>query len=106
MVAAKADAPRIPAVDETVMPGQVFDFAGHQAEIIDTPGHTRGHIAWHFADDGVAFVGDTLFSLGCGRVIEGTMDEMWHSLDRLSGLPTRTESIAVMNTRWPTPVLP
>jgi len=91
VVANRADSRRIPAVDETVEPGQAFDFAGHKAAIIDTPGHTRGHIAWHFEPDGVVFVGDTLFSLGCGRVIEGTMAEMWGSLDRLRKLPAETK---------------
>jgi hydroxyacylglutathione hydrolase len=91
VVANRADSRRIPAVDETVEPGQIYDFAGHPAEIIDTPGHTRGHIAWHFADDRLVFVGDTLFSLGCGRVIEGSMAEMWSSLDRLRNLPRETK---------------
>jgi hydroxyacylglutathione hydrolase len=90
VVANRADSRRIPAVDETVEPGQTYDFAGHRAEIIDTPGHTRGHMAWHFAGDRLVFVGDTLFSLGCGRVIEGSMEEMWHSLDRLRHLPGDT----------------
>jgi len=76
--------------DEPVEPGQIYDFAGHKAEIIDTPGHTRGHIAWHFVEDRLVFVGDTLFSLGCGRVIEGSMDEMWQSLARLRALPPDT----------------
>ena len=91
VVANRADSRRIPGVDETVEPGQTYDFAGHKAAIVDTPGHTRGHIAWHFAPDGVVFVGDTLFSLGCGRVIEGTMAEMWRSLDRLRSLPGETK---------------
>ncbi|MET0481597.1 MAG: hydroxyacylglutathione hydrolase [Aestuariivirgaceae bacterium] len=91
VVANRADSRRIPGVDETVEPGQTYAFAGHKAAIIDTPGHTRGHIAWHFQPDGVVFVGDTLFSLGCGRVIEGTMAEMWGSLDRLRKLPAETK---------------
>src|SRR5262245_23728706 len=86
VVANRADSRRIPGIDETVEPGQTYNFAGHKAEIIDTPGHTRGHIAWHFAQDRLVFVGDTLFSLGCGRVIEGSMEEMWRSLDRLRNL--------------------
>lgn len=90
VVANRADSRRIPGIDEPVEPGQTYDFAGHKAEIIDTPGHTRGHIAWHFAEDRLVFVGDTLFSLGCGRVIEGSMDEMWRSLDRLRNLPGGT----------------
>ncbi len=65
-----ADAKRLPALDATVEPGGTYDFAGHRAHIIDTPGHTIGHIAWHFGDDGVLFAGDTLFAIGCGRVFE------------------------------------
>jgi hydroxyacylglutathione hydrolase len=85
-----ADAKRISGLDATVSPGDRFDFAGHWADIIDTPGHTVGHIAWHFADDKVAFVGDTLFALGCGRVFEGSFEEMWSSLKKLKGLPPDT----------------
>jgi hydroxyacylglutathione hydrolase len=85
-----ADAKRIPGLDATVEPGQRFDFAGHAAEIIDTPGHTVGHVAWHFAGDQVVFVGDTLFALGCGRVFEGRFEDMWSSLHKLKALPAGT----------------
>ncbi len=60
------------------------------ANVIETPGHTLGHIAYHFAKEHLLFAGDTLFSLGCGRVFEGTMDEMWGSLCKLSALPPET----------------
>jgi hydroxyacylglutathione hydrolase len=70
----------LPGLTDTVAPGGTYDFAGHIAQIIATPGHTLGHITWHFADDGVVFAGDTLFTLGCGRVFEGTMEQMWSSL--------------------------
>jgi hydroxyacylglutathione hydrolase len=60
------------------------------SEIIETPGHTMGHIAYHFAKEHLLFAGDTLFSLGCGRVFEGTMDEMWASLCKLAALPPET----------------
>jgi hydroxyacylglutathione hydrolase len=89
VVANRADIDRIPGVDVAVFPDQTFDFAGHRAQIIATPGHTRNHIAWHFPADRLVFVGDTLFSLGCGRVLEGSMAEMWASLDRLRSLPGR-----------------
>jgi hydroxyacylglutathione hydrolase len=85
-----ADAKRLPELDATVSPGDTFDFAGHQALIIDTPGHSVGHIAWHFADDGVLFAGDTLFAMGCGRVFEGTFEQMWSSLAQLKALPPET----------------
>jgi hydroxyacylglutathione hydrolase len=90
IVGNRADRHRIPGIDETVEAGGTYDFAGHLARIIDTPGHTRGHIAWHFADDGLLFAGDTLFALGCGRVFEGSMEEMWGSLSRLAALPGET----------------
>ncbi len=85
-----ADAARLPPLDATVSPGQSYDFAGHRAGIIDTPGHTVGHIAWHFADDQVLFAGDTLFALGCGRVFEGSFEQMWSSLAKLKALPPDT----------------
>ncbi len=85
-----ADKARIPGLDETVSPGGRFDFAGHRVEIIDTPGHTVGHIAWHFPEDRLLLAGDTLFALGCGRVIEGTYDQMWSSLAKLKALPPET----------------
>jgi hydroxyacylglutathione hydrolase len=90
IVGNRADAARIRGIEETVEPGGTYDFAGHIAHIIDTPGHTVGHIAWHFADDGLLFAGDTLFALGCGRVFEGSMDQMWASLGRLAALPPDT----------------
>lgn len=80
----------LPGLTGTVTPGGTYDFAGHIAQIIHTPGHTLGHITWHFADDGVAFAGDTLFTLGCGRVFEGTMEQMWTSMQKLAKLPPET----------------
>jgi hydroxyacylglutathione hydrolase len=65
---------------------------GHlAANVIETPGHTLGHIAYWFHKDKVAFVGDTLFSIGCGRVIEGTPQQMWTSLKKLRDLPDDTQ---------------
>ncbi len=90
VVGAEQDKSRIPGIDETVVAGGTYDFAGHTARIIDTPGHTVGHIAYHFADDEVAFVGDTLFTLGCGRVFEGSFSQMWGSLSQLKALPPET----------------
>jgi len=80
----------LPGLTDTVTPGGTYDFAGHTARIIHTPGHTLGHIVWHFADDGIAFAGDTLFTLGCGRVFEGTMEQMWSSLQVLAAMPPET----------------
>ena len=90
IVGNKADAQRIPGIDVMVEGGGTFDFAGHEAKVFDTSGHTIGHITYYFADDGVAFAGDTLFTLGCGRVFEGTMDQMWASLAKFRDLPGDT----------------
>ena len=90
IVGPKPEAAKIPGLDISVGQGDTYDFGGHIATIIETPGHTLGHIAFHFADDGVAFVGDTLFALGCGRVFEGTMAQMWSALQRLMELPRDT----------------
>lgn len=86
----KPEAAKIPGLDTAVGEGDTYDFGGHVAQIIETPGHTLGHIAYYFAEDGVAFVGDTLFALGCGRVFEGTMDQMWSGLQKLMTLPVET----------------
>jgi hydroxyacylglutathione hydrolase len=80
----------IPGLDEAVRGGSTFDFCGRRVDVISAPGHTKGHIVYHLPTEKVAFVGDVLFSLGCGRVIEGTMDEMWTSLDTLRKLPGET----------------
>jgi hydroxyacylglutathione hydrolase len=62
----------------------------YAADVIDVPGHTIGHIAFHFAEAGVVFTGDSLMALGCGRVFEGTAEMMWQSLSRLAALPPET----------------
>ncbi len=85
-----ADAGRIPGIDTMVEDGGTYDFAGHVAQVFDSSGHTVGHITYYFADDGVAFAGDTLFTLGCGRVFEGTMEQMWASLLKFTVLPPET----------------
>ena len=90
IVGPKPEAAKIPGLDIAVGEGETYDFGGHLANIIETPGHTLGHIAYHFPDDGVAFVGDTLFALGCGRVFEGTMAQMWSGLQKLMDLPPET----------------
>ncbi|NNE21097.1 MAG: hydroxyacylglutathione hydrolase [Rhizobiales bacterium] len=90
IVGNRADASRIPGIDIEVDDGGTYDFAGHVAQVMDTSGHTVGHITYYFADDGVAFAGDTLFALGCGRVFEGTMAQMWASLAKLKALPAET----------------
>lgn len=90
VVGPRADRDRIPGIDIEVGQDDVYLLGGVPARVFDVPGHTRGHIAWYFADDGVAFVGDTLFALGCGRMFEGTPEQFWSSLSKLAALPDST----------------
>jgi len=91
VVAPAAEAEKIPAVDLTVREGDKVSVGKLSANVIETPGHTSGHIAYWFHADKLAFVGDTLFSIGCGRVIEGTPGMMWRSLLKLRDLPNDTK---------------
>jgi hydroxyacylglutathione hydrolase len=70
--------------------GDLFMFGGFAVEVIDTPGHTLGHVCYWIPAAGVVFVADTLFSMGCGRLFEGTPEMMWASLGKLSALPDAT----------------
>ena len=90
VVAPAAEAAGIPEVDETVREGDHVRVGGLEGHVIETPGHTAGHISYAFGPDKLVFVGDTLFSIGCGRVIEGTPEMMWQSLLKLRGLPDDT----------------
>ena len=89
------------AVDETVGEGGSVTVGSLSARVFETPGHTLDHICYIFDSEKVAFLADTLFSVGCGRVIEGTMPQMWHSLLKLRALPDDRRSIAATNTRRP-----
>jgi hydroxyacylglutathione hydrolase len=80
----------IPGVDETVHEGDGVVVGNLAAKVIETPGHTLDHVAYWFPKDQLAFVGDTLFSIGCGRVIEGNAEMMWRSLVKLRDLPNET----------------
>ncbi len=90
VVAPRNEAQRIALVDETVGEGDTVQVGKLTGRVIETPGHTAGHISYFFPADKLAFVGDTLFSIGCGRVIEGTPEMMWHSLVKLRDLPDDT----------------
>jgi hydroxyacylglutathione hydrolase len=90
VVAPAAEADGIPEVDETVRQDDTVRVGGIEAQVIETPGHTAGHISYFFPADRLAFVGDTLFSIGCGRVIEGNAQMMWDSLLKLRALPDDT----------------
>jgi hydroxyacylglutathione hydrolase len=85
-----AEVTRIAPLDRAVEDGDTVDLGETRFEVIGCGGHTLGHIAYFDAADGVAFVGDTLFALGCGRVFEGTAEQMWASLRRLAALPDET----------------
>ena len=91
VVAPQAEAGKIPLVDETVREGDTVSVGNLKANVIETPGHTSGHITFWFHGDKLAFAGDTLFSIGCGRVIEGTPEMMWASLKKLRDLPGDTK---------------
>lgn len=84
------DRDRIPGLDIAVDEQSGADFGGRHASVLFVPGHTRGHIAFWFSDDHALFCGDTLFSLGCGRLFEGTPAQMWSSLLKLRALPDDT----------------
>lgn len=90
VMGAKADAHRLPPLDVVVEPGQTVDVLGVPAEVLASDGHTRGHIAYHFPECAILLCGDTLFSLGCGRLLEGTAAEMFDSLQALAALPSET----------------
>ena len=85
-----AEAERIPLIDRALKEGERFRFGQAAAQILDIPGHTSGHIAFWFEEDGALFCGDTLFSLGCGRLFEGTPAQMWNSLSKIRRLPDST----------------
>jgi len=84
------DAPKIESVDRTVAGGGSVHIGDYTARVIDVGGHTMGHIAYHLPDASLAFVGDSLFALGCGRMFEGTAAQFWASLSRLKALPSET----------------
>lgn len=90
IVGAKIDQKRIPGIDLCVSDGEIFLFGDNEVLIRETPGHTVGHIVYYFSDQKIAFVGDTLFSLGCGRLFEGTADQMWKSLQKIMQWPDET----------------
>lgn len=81
------EAAQIGTLDRTVKEGDSVDVGGHAAKVIEVPGHTLGHIAYWFEQDGVLFSGDTLFAMGCGRGFEAPAEVLYHSLMKLAALP-------------------
>jgi hydroxyacylglutathione hydrolase len=91
IVGPRMEQERIPGIDEAVGDGDTFTFGSAVAKVYDVPGHTAGHNAYWFEGSDALFCGDTLFALGCGRVFEGTHQQMWTSLDKLRDLPPATK---------------
>ena len=87
----KDDSHRIPEIDILLEDNQIWRAENFVAQIIHIPGHTSGHICFHFFNEKLAFTGDTLFSLGCGRIFEGTYEEMFKSLNKIKSLPMETK---------------
>ncbi|MEK6637386.1 MAG: hydroxyacylglutathione hydrolase [Pseudomonadota bacterium] len=85
-----AEFERIPTLDVKVSGGDVVQFGVTKAQVIDLPAHTAGHIAFHFDQNQVIFVGDTLFAMGCGRLFEGTAEQMFANMRKLAALPDET----------------
>lgn len=90
VVGAAADSHRLPDLDQAVEPGQTIRVCGAEANVLDVPGHTVGHIAFHLPDERIAFTGDSLMALGCGRLFEGTPEQMWRSLSQFRDMPGDT----------------
>lgn len=90
VVGAAADAHRLPRLDRAVAGGDRGAVGAEPFEVIEVPGHTVGHIAFHFPAARALFTGDSLMALGCGRLFEGTPEQMWRSLSKLAALPPET----------------
>jgi hydroxyacylglutathione hydrolase len=90
VIVGPSEVTRIAPLDRTVADGDIVQLGETQFQVIDSGGHTLGHITYFDAADRIAFVGDTLFALGCGRLFEGTPQQMWASLSRLAALPDET----------------
>ncbi|QDZ06595.1 hydroxyacylglutathione hydrolase [Sphingomonas panacisoli] len=91
VIAPAAEAAKIPTADRLVAEGDTVTLGKHVATVLETPAHTAGHITYHFADDAALFPGDTLFAMGCGRLFEGTAEQMHANLQRLAKLPPETQ---------------
>lgn len=90
VIGAAADAHRLPPLTETVVAGETLHVGMQGVEVFDVPGHTRGHVAYYFREAGLLFTGDSLMGWGCGRLFEGTPEEMFASLNQFAALPDET----------------
>ncbi|KPM18123.1 hydroxyacylglutathione hydrolase [Citromicrobium bathyomarinum] len=89
-VIAPQEVEKLSPIDRVVAHGDAVTLGEHTAKVIDVSGHTNGHIAFHLPADGIAFVGDSVFALGCGRMFEGEPQQFWDSLERIKALPPET----------------
>jgi hydroxyacylglutathione hydrolase len=90
IIASHVDRTRIPGLTQTVTDGDCLYLGQNVVQVLTTPGHTDGHIAYYCADSESLFCGDTLFVMGCGRLFEGTAAQLWQSLQKLAALPPQT----------------
>lgn len=91
IVGPKKEAAKIPGIDETVAEGNTIPFGRHAIRVLETPGHTVGHVSYYIPDEGLLFAADTLFAIGCGRLLECKPPVMFESLKRLAALPLETK---------------
>ena len=91
VVGPRGEAARIPGIDVEVGEGGAVEFGSFRVRVLETPGHTLGHVSYWIPEACVAFVGDTLFAMGCGRVLEGSHEMMWNSLQKIAALPRDTQ---------------
>ena len=89
-IVAPAEVERISTIDRVVGNGDRLNLGEYEVQVIDVSGHTNGHVAYYMPAAGIAFVGDSVFVLGCGRMFEGTPDQFWNSLERIRALPPET----------------
>lgn len=91
LVGPSKEAMKIPGLDILLSEGDMFEFGEENIQILETPGHTLGHICLYFPQNKMVFTGDTLFLMGCGRLFEGTAEQMWTSFEKLIALPDDTK---------------
>jgi hydroxyacylglutathione hydrolase len=91
VIAPAAEAAKIATLDVAVGEGDKACIGKVAARVIEVPAHTAGHVAYYLPEAGIAFVGDTLFAMGCGRLFEGTAEQMWRNMERLAALPLDTK---------------
>ncbi|XP_073108529.1 hydroxyacylglutathione hydrolase 2, mitochondrial isoform X2 [Elaeis guineensis] len=90
VIGSSEDRDRIPGIDIALHDGETWMFAGHQVLVMETPGHTKGHLSYYFLGCGAIFTGDILFSLSCGKLFEGNPEQMFSSLQKIMSLPDET----------------